>query len=124
MRYAIGVLLIVLIGGVCMAYSCPITPSAPRPPMLQAAYNMMGPAVQTCLHRTLDLKEKIHSFLDQAAEQDLDVSEIEDLLDRADALLKKAQAIATANPIPATNMCREAAGLYEDVISDLEALLG
>lgn len=124
MRYAVGLLFVVLVSGVCLAYSCPSTPSAPKPPMLQAAYNMMGPAVQTCLHRTLDLKEKAHSLLDQAVEQDLDVSEIEDLLDRADALLEKTQAIATANPIPATNMCREAAGLYEDVISDLEALLG
>ena len=84
----------------------------------------MGPAAHNALANGLDLKEKAHSLLDQAMEQDLDVDEIEDQLERADALLEKAQRIGRANPIAASNMAREAAEIYENAISDLEALLG
>ena len=94
------------------------TPQAPN------ASNMMGPAAHNALGNALQLKENAHSLLDQAMEQGLDVSEIEDLIEKADALLEKAQKIGRANPIPAANMARGAAQIYENAISDLEALLG
>jgi hypothetical protein len=85
---------------------------------------MMGPAAHSALADALEWKEKAHALLDQALEQDLDVSEIEDAIAKADELLEKAQKIARANPIPASNMAREAAQIYENAVSDLEALLG
>ena len=129
MRYVIALFLVVLIGGVCMAYYYPCPPSVPSipsglPKFAANAYNMMGPAAHNALKNALNLKEKAHSLLDQAMEQDLDVSEIEDLIERADALVEKAQTMLIANPIPTGNMCREAAEIYENAISDLEALLG
>lgn len=99
-------------------------PPPSQPPNAPNALNMMGPAAHNALQNALQLKEKAHSLLDQAMEQDLDVSEIEDMIEKADALLEKVQKIVRANPIPAGNMAREAVQLYEDAISDLEALLG
>ena len=104
------------------SYICP-PPPYPAPPAPNAS-NMMGPAAHNAISIALELKEKAHSLLDQAMEQDLDVSEIEDLIEKADALLEKAQKIGRVNPIPAANMAREAAAMYEQAISDLEALLG
>jgi hypothetical protein len=102
-----------------------VTPPPPAPPATPPNINnMMGPAANNVIGTALALKEKAHSLFDQAEEQDLDVSEFEDLLEEADALLEMAQKIARVNPIPAGNMAREAANLYEQIISDLEALLG
>jgi hypothetical protein len=102
-----------------------VTPPPPAPPTTPPNINnMMGPAANNVIGTALDLKEKAHSLFDQAEEQDLDVSEFEDILEEADALLEMAQKIARVNPIPAGNMAREAANLYEQIISDLEALLG
>ncbi|KYK33899.1 MAG: hypothetical protein HXS46_19390 [Theionarchaea archaeon] len=120
-------LLAVLISVVCSAsvvtpFICP--PPPVPPPMAPNTNNMMGPAAHNVVGNALELKEKAHSLLDQAMEQDLDVTEIEDLIAKADALLEMAQKIMRVNPIPATNMAREAADMYEDAISDLEALLG
>ena len=103
---------------VCLPPPSP-TPSQPGNPS-----NMMGPAANNAVGNALQLKEKAHSLLDQAMEQGLDVEEIEEAIEKADALLEKAQKILRANPIPAGNMAREAAQIYEDAISDLEALLG
>lgn len=81
-------------------------------------------AALSVIDNTLQLKEKAHSLFSQAEEQDLDVLKIKDVLGEADALLEKAQNIGRANPISAAHMAGEAAELYEQVISDLEALLG
>ena len=121
----LGIVLLVVFPASVQAI-CVVTPP-PNPPTPSNPGNtnsMMGPSAQNALGTALDLKEKAHSLLDQALEQDLDVSEFEDILDKADALLEKAQKILRANPIPAGNMLREAAEMYENVISDLEALLG
>jgi hypothetical protein len=99
-------------------------PPSPSVPSVPNPNNMMGPATNNVIGNALDLKEKAHSLFDQAEEQDLDVSEFEDLLARADALLEMAQKIARVNPIPAGNMAREAAEIYDQIISDLEAMLG
>jgi hypothetical protein len=99
-------------------------PPPSQPPMAPNASNMMGPAAYSAIGNASELKEKAHSLFDQAMEQDLDVEDIEDLIAKADALLEKAEKIKRANPIPASNMAREAAQIYEDIISDLEALLG
>jgi len=107
--------------GICAGVSGPspsMTPQAPN------ASNMMGPAAHNALQNALQLEEKAHSLVDQAMEQGLDVSEIEDMVEKGCALLEKAQKIVRVNPIPAANMAREAAQIYEDAISDLEALLG
>ena len=107
--------------GICAGVSGPppsMTPQAPN------ASNMMGPAAQNALGNALQLDEKAHSLLDQAMEQGLDVSEIEERIEEACALLEKAQKIVRVNPIPAANMAREATQIFEDAISDLEALLG
>ena len=107
--------------GLCAGWCGPppsVTPQAPT------VGNMMGPAAHSALANALEWKEKAHALLDQALEQDLEVSEFEDAIAKADELLAKAQKIARANPIPASNMAREAAQIYEDVVSDLEALLG
>lgn len=99
-------------------------PPPPAPPTAPPNINnMMGPAANNVIGTALDLKENAHSLFDQAEEQDVDVSEFEDILEEADALLEMAQKIARVNPIPAGNMAREAAELYEQIISDLEALL-
>lgn len=118
----IGLLILVAYPVGALAVTICIPPSPP--PQAPNISNMMGPAAHSALGNALQLKEKAHSLLDQAMEQDLDVSEIEDLIAKADALLEKAQMIGRANPIPAANMAREAAQIYEDAISDLEALLG
>lgn len=123
----LGIVLFVIPVGVQAIVPPPPVPAPSNPPAPSSPGNtnsMMGPSAQNVLGTALDLKEKAHSLLDQALEQDLDVSELEDLLDKADELLEKAQKILRANPIPASNMLREAAQIYEDVISDLEALLG
>lgn len=85
---------------------------------------MMGPAAYSAIGNPSELKEKAHSLFDQAMEQGLNVEEIADIIAKADALLERAEKIKRANPIPASNMAREAAQLYESVISNLEALLG
>jgi hypothetical protein len=123
----LGIVLFVIPVGAQAIVPPPPVPAPSNPPAPSSPGNtnsMMGPSAQNVLGTALDLKEKAHSLLDQALEQDLDVSELEDLLDKADELLEKAQKILRANPIPASNMLREAAQIYEDVISDLEALLG
>ena len=103
----------------------PITPPNPPAPAVPLSTNTaMGGGGANAVSMALDLKEKAHSLLDQAMEQDLDVSEIEDAIEKADALLEKAQKSMRVNPIAASNMAREAAEIYEDAISDLEALLG
>ena len=123
--FLLGIVVLVALPASVMAI-CVVAPppNPPAPSNTGNSNSMMGPSAQNALGNALDLKEKAHSLLDQALEQDLDVSEFEDLLDKADALLEKAQKILRANPIPAGNMLREAAQMYENVISDLEALLG
>ena len=120
--FLLGIVVLVALPASVMAGWAP--PNPPTPSNTGNTNSMMGPSAQNALGTALGLKEKAHSLLDQALEQDLDVSEFEDLLDKADALLEKAQKILRANPIPAGNMLREAAQMYENVISDLEALLG
>ena len=117
--FAIVILVVLPVG----VYACSCPPP-PRPPLAPNTGNMMGPAAYSAISNASDLKEKAHSLLDQAMEQDLDVTDLEDLIAKADALLEKAEKIKRANPIPAGNMAREAAQLYESIISDLEALLG
>ncbi len=122
-----GIILLGLLVFLAVPVSAPCVVTPPNPPAPGQPINgnaMMGPAAQNAVHNALDLKEKAHSLLDQAMEQDLDVSEIEGMIEKADALLEKAQKILRANPIAAGNMAREAAQIYEDAISDLEALLG
>jgi len=97
----------------------PVSPATPV-----NTNSMMGPAAQNSLSTALVLMENAHALLDQAMEQGLDVTEISDAAAKADALIEKAQKIARANPIPAASMLREAVGIYEQAISDLEALLG
>ncbi|MGD2250097.1 MAG: hypothetical protein PVF58_16965 [Candidatus Methanofastidiosia archaeon] len=99
-------------------------PPSPPVPSVPNPNSMMGPAANNVIGKALELKEKANSLFDQAEEQDLDVTEFEDILEKADALLEKAQKIARVNPIPAGNMAREASELYNQLISDLEALLG
>lgn len=108
---------------VAASYICGPPPSAPpKPP--PNCNNMMGPSAQNALGNVLLLKEKALSLLDQAMEQDLDVTEIEALINEANALLEMAEKIKLANPIAAHNMMLEAQQMYENAISDLEALLG
>ncbi|MBU6996802.1 MAG: hypothetical protein HXS41_14850 [Theionarchaea archaeon] len=105
--------------GALSSYSS--SPSVPQPPN---SNGMMAPLAQTTLSKVLSLQEKTHSLLDQAMEQDLDVEDIEALISEADALVEKAKQIILSNPIAALNMLRQAAEIYENAISDLEALLG
>lgn len=106
----------------CVVVITPPNPPAPAVPL--STNTAMNGASTNAVGMALSLKEKVHSLLDQAMEQDLDVSEIEDMIEKADALLEKAQMIMRANPVAASNMAREAAQIYEDAMSDLEALLG
>lgn len=121
----------ILLLGLLVFAVCPAGVAACTPPSQSStpsagtnSNSMMGPAGANALSTALQLKEKAHLFLDQASEQGLDVSEIADLIAEADALLEKVQKIVRANPIPASNLAREAAHLYENALSDLEALLG
>ncbi|KYK36775.1 MAG: hypothetical protein HXS46_01325 [Theionarchaea archaeon] len=121
----IGLLLL----GALVLTACPVgavicTTNPPTPPTPGNSNSMMSGPAYHAVKNAQQLKEKAHSLLDQAMEQDLDVSEIEDIIAKADALLEMAEKIKKANPIPANNMAREAAELYEQAISDLEALLG
>lgn len=104
----------------------PVTPppNPPVPAVPLSSNTAMGGGSPNVVSTALELKEKAHSLLDQAMEQDLDVSEIEDAIKKADALLEQAQKIMRINPIAASNMAREAAQIYENAMSDLEALLG
>jgi ElaB/YqjD/DUF883 family membrane-anchored ribosome-binding protein len=124
MKKPIALLLVLAAVMVCPvgAYVCGPPPAAPGNPT--NSNSMMGPAAYNAVDEALDLKEKAHSLFDQAMEQDLDVTEIEDLIEKADSLLEEAQKIMRSNPIPATNMAREAQDTYEQIISNLEALLG
>jgi hypothetical protein len=98
----------------------PPPPSVPQPPN---SNNMMAPLAQNTLKTVLSSQQKAHDLLDQATEQGLDVEDIKNSISEADALVEKAKQIALSNPIPALNMLREAAEIYEKAISDLEALL-
>ncbi len=120
----LGILVLVAFPVGVQAHCVVTTPNPPAPSNPGNSNSMMGPASQNALMNALDLKEKAHSLLDQAMEQDLDVEEIEKLIDKADELVEKAKKILRVNPIPAGNMLREAAEMYENAISDLEALLG
>lgn len=117
----LGMLLVVCPASVL---ACAPSSSTSTPPVIMNSNSMMGGASVNAAGTALQLKEKAHSLLDQAIGQGLDVSEIADLIAEADALLEKAQQILRFNPIPANNMAREAAQIYEDAVSDLEALLG
>ena len=117
------VVLFLLAGPVGVHAVAVAPPSPPPPPAAPSPNSMMAPAAQNALSSALELKEKAHSLLDQAAERGLDVSDIEGLIAEADALVEKAQKIVRANPIPASNMLREAAEMYEDSIPYLEDLL-
>jgi hypothetical protein len=99
-------------------------PPVPSPGGGMNSNSMMASASHNAVSAALKLKEEAHTLLDDAIENGLDVSNIEAALAEADALLEKAQNIAIANPIPANNMAREAAQIYENAISDLKALLG
>ncbi len=116
-------MLVFLVGPV--SAPCVVSPPSPPAPAVPLSTNSaMNGAVNNVVDMALSLKEKVHSLLDQAMEQDLDVSDIEDMIEKADALLENAQKIMRANPVAAGNMAREAAEMYEDALSDLEALLG
>jgi hypothetical protein len=115
-------MLVFLVGPVSASVGAPPNPPAPAVPL--STNSAMNGAVNNVMGMALSLKEKVHSLLDQAMEQDLDFSEIGDMIEKADALLEKAQMIMRANPVAASNMAREAAEMYEDALSDLEALLG
>jgi hypothetical protein len=99
----------------------PVCPPVLRTPNTNA---MMSPASVNALPTALQKGETARTLLDQALQKGFDVSEISEALAKADALLEKAQKIAVANPIPASNMVREALAIYNTAISDLEALLG
>jgi hypothetical protein len=124
----LGVLLVLSFPAAASALrpaSAVICPPPPHPvPQVPNPSNMMGPLAQTTLNTVLSTQEKAHSLLDQALEQDLDVEDIENSISEADALVEKAKQIVLSNPIAALNMLREAAEIYENAISDLEALLG
>lgn len=117
-------MLVVLVFPVSVLATVPVPPPSATPSTPTNSNSMMSPVARNAIENALKLKEKAHLLLDQAMEQDLDVSEIEALIEEADALLEKAQQMERTNPIPAGNMAREAAQIYEDAISDLEALLG
>lgn len=104
--------------------SAPAPPPAPAPSVPLSSNSMMGPAASNGLNAVLQLSAKAHALLDQATEQGFDVSNISDFIAEADALLEKAQKIRICNPIPASNMIREASAVYAEAISELEALLG
>ena len=120
--FILGALLLSVYPVAAIAICGPPPSVPPKPP--PNCNNMMGPAAQNALGNLLQLKEKAQSLLDQAIEQGLDVTEIEEMLEKANELLEMAEKIKMANPIPANNMMLEAQQLYEDAISDLEALLG
>ena len=122
MRLVKYLLLVSLIGAVCMTtYGGIAVPS--RPP--GAGWVLMSVTrAREYIDSALELKEKAHSLLDQAMEADLDVEGIEALISLADALLGMAEKIANSLTFPAANMANAAAHLYENAMSDLEALLG
>jgi hypothetical protein len=120
--FMLGALLLSVYPVAANAICGPPPSTPPKPP--PNCNNMMGPTAQNALGNLLQLKEKAESLLDQAIEQGLDVTDIQEMLDKANALLEMAEKIKMANPIPANNMMLEAQQLYEDAISDLEALLG
>ena len=98
-------------------------PPAPLPPIPSGSNISMSPTASSGISAALQLQTTAHTLLDEANEKGIDVSAISELIVQADALLKKAQKIRIANPIPANNMAREALQIYEQVISELEALL-
>ncbi len=58
-------------------------------------------------------------------EQEFDASEIEDAIQKADELLKEEdRKIMKSDPTRARSMMEEATEIYENAVSDLEALLG
>lgn len=120
------VMLVLLAGSVgAIAVVVPITPPNPPAPAVPSSTNTaMSGGSTNVVDSTLKLKEKAYSLLDQATNQDLNVKEINDALGEADKLLEEAQKRVRTNPIAASNMAREAAKIYENAISDLEALLG
>ena len=101
-------------------YGCTTPPPSSSPS--STAPSMIGPA-KNALGTALQLKETAYSLLNQAGEKGFTISDIADSISEADALLEKAQKIVRVNPIPASNMAREAITIYEKAISDLEALL-
>lgn len=118
----LGMLLVLSFPAAANAVICP---PPPHPvPQTPNSNSMMGPLARTTLDTVLSSQEKAHSLLDQASEQDLDVEDIANSISEADALVEKAKQIVLSNPIAALNMLREAAEIYENAISDLEALLG
>lgn len=58
-------------------------------------------------------------------EQEFDASEIEDAIQKADELLEEEdRKIMKSDPTRARSMMEEATEIYENAVSDLEALLG
>lgn len=110
-----------------MAYPVAAVVIVPPPQPLLPPPNvnsLMAPAAQNMLTAALQLREEAHSLLDQATQKGLDVSAISESIAGADTLVEQAQKIAIANPIPASNLLREAIALYEKAIADLKTLLG
>ncbi len=126
MKKSLLLLGIALIIASPMAANAVVLPSPPPPPPPSPTNPnaMMGPTAYNILGTALQLKGDAHSFLDQAAQKNLDVTAISDSIAEADALLEQAQKIVICNPIPASNMLREAISMYEKAISDLKLLLG
>lgn len=101
-------------------------PPPPPPPAPLAPINsnsMMGPASNSGLGFAFQLSANAHSLLDQAMERGINVSDISYSIAKADALVEKAQKIRISNPIPASNITREAIKIYEAAIFELETLL-
>ena len=122
----LSVMLVLLAGSVgANVIVVPLTPPNPPAPGVPSSTNTaLNGGGTNVVDTTLKLKEKAYSLLDQATNQGLDVKEIKDALGEADKLLEEARKRVRINPIAASNMAREAAKIYENAISDLEALLG
>jgi hypothetical protein len=105
-----------IVGGNVAPIAPPLstTPYSPNVSMVPAAVNAYNAA--------LGLKEDAQSLLDQAEGMALDVGDIADAIAEADSLLERAEKIMRVHPIAAINMIKEATQLYENAISDLNAL--
>lgn len=116
-------ILILAVYPVCVGALAVVTPPSPAPQGGMNSNSMMAAASNNAVSAAKKLKDEAYALLEDASGKGLNVSDIEKALKEADELLKEAERIAIANPIPAGNYARDAAEIYRKAISDLKALL-
>lgn len=83
------------------------------------------PLAETSISKAELLKEQAHTLIQEAIEQELNISEFQALMEKADELLVDAkEQYSSGNYIAANTLALEAIDLYQQAIEILESLLG